>query len=171
MVTGSHLAPHYNGFKLCLGAENVWGETLQAIGQMAQGRDFTYGRGASQRTVNTRAYSQYVRDIARRVQVARRLKVVVDGGNGTSGIFAPRLLELWGQEVVGLYLEPDGRYPNHLPNPQDEPTSLSWVVLCASMAPIWAWPLMVTRIASAWWMSRDGSSLRIASWPCWPATY
>ncbi|MCS6834887.1 MAG: phosphomannomutase/phosphoglucomutase [Anaerolineae bacterium] len=119
MVTGSHLAPHYNGFKLCLGAENLWGEVLRVIGQMAQARDFTYGRGASERTVNTSAYSQYIRDIAARVQVARRLKVVVDAGNGTSGVFAPRLLELWGQEVIGLYLEPDGRYPNHLPNPQE----------------------------------------------------
>jgi phosphomannomutase/phosphoglucomutase len=120
MVTGSHLAPHYNGFKFSIGAENVWGEVLQSIGQIAQKRDFTYGRGASERIVNTSAYSHYTRDIAARVQVARRLKIVVDAGNGTGGIFAPRLLELWGQDVIGLHLEPDGRYPNHLPNPQEE---------------------------------------------------
>jgi len=120
MVTGSHLAPHYNGFKFSIGAENLWGEALQSIGQMAQAHDFTYGKGSSERIVNTSAYSHYTRDIAKRVQVARRLKVVVDAGNGTGGIFAPRLLELWGQDASGLYLEPDGHFPNHLPNPQDE---------------------------------------------------
>lgn len=119
MVTGSHLAPHYNGFKLSVGSENVWGDALQQIAQLALKRDFTYGEGMSSLTVNTSAYSHYIHDIAKRVTISRPLKVVLDAGNGTAGIFAPRLLELWGQQVTGIYLEPDGNYPNHLPNPQE----------------------------------------------------
>jgi phosphomannomutase / phosphoglucomutase len=118
MVTGSHLAPEYNGFKICVGARNVYDAGIQAIAKLIEDRQFAYSPGEI--AVNQSAYSQYVSDLAQRIQIPRRLKVVIDPGNGTGGLFAPRLLELWGQDVTGINLEPDGSYPNHQPDPSDE---------------------------------------------------
>jgi phosphomannomutase/phosphoglucomutase len=118
MVTGSHLAPHYNGFKISVGSVNVYDHALQTIAMMIADENLNYGAG--QKTVNQSAYSQYVHDIEKRIQIAKPLKVVIDPGNGTGGLFAPRLLELWGQDVTAIHLQPDGDYPNHPPNPQEE---------------------------------------------------
>lgn len=117
MITGSHLAPHYNGIKLSLGARNLYGEELQAIAHIIRHNEFAYGTGES--TINQSAYAQFVNDIASRVRVPKQFKVVIDAGNGTAGMFAKRLLEKWGQKVTGLFLEPNGHYPNHMPNPQE----------------------------------------------------
>lgn len=117
MVTGSHLAPHYNGVKLSVGSVNLYGDVLQAIAQHVRDGDYTQGSGAVT-TYDMRA--PYVQDIARRVPLARAFRVVIDAGNGTGGVFAQQLLQAWGQDVTGIYLESDGGFPNHLPNPQDE---------------------------------------------------
>lgn len=120
MVTGSHLAPEYNGFKICVGARNIYDAGIKIIARLIEGRDFAFAASAGAITVNQSAYSHYVSDLAHRLQIPRRLKVVIDPGNGTGGLFAPRLLELWGQQVIGIHLEPDGSYPNHQPDPSDE---------------------------------------------------
>lgn len=120
MVTGSHLAPHYNGFKLSLGAVNIYDEALQAILRLIQAKDYAFGTGDI--TQNQSAYAQFVNDIVGRLRLPKQLKVVIDAGNGTGGIFAKRILEKLGQKVTGLYLEPDGDFPNHAPNPQEEHT-------------------------------------------------
>ena len=117
MVTGSHLAPEYNGFKLAVGARNLYGPEIQEIRGLAMSSRLYYGEG--QMTVDDRAADKYLRDIQERVQMARPLRVVVDAGSGTGGLFAPALFSAWGHDVICLYCEPDGTYPHHQPDPQD----------------------------------------------------
>jgi phosphomannomutase/phosphoglucomutase len=120
MVTGSHLAPHYNGFKLSVGAVNVYGDALQGVRATLEAGNYAFGTGNL--TVNQAAYAQFVNDVVARLRLPKQFKVVIDAGNGTAGIFAKRILEKLGQKVIGLYLEPNGDYPNHAPNPQEEDT-------------------------------------------------
>lgn len=118
MVTGSHLPPDQNGFKLCIGNRTLYGQEIQAVRAVIEAREFFHGSG----DLNTygAAYSDYVRDLGARIPRSSPLRVVVDAGNGVGGLFAPRLLELWGHRLLDcLYCEPDGSYPNHPPNPQD----------------------------------------------------
>jgi phosphomannomutase / phosphoglucomutase len=117
MVTGSHLAPDQNGFKLSIGNRNLYGEQIDALREMINQQEFALGEGSSE--VDEHAYSAYIHDLEKRISMARGLKVVIDAGNGTGGLFAPRLFSLWGHEVLEcLYCEPDGNYPNHHPDPQ-----------------------------------------------------
>ena len=118
MVTASHLGPQHNGFKLCIGNRTIYGDSLQSLQAIIHRGAFFHGRG--ERKVEIGAYGQYTRDIAERIPMARALRVAVDAGNGTAGLFIPRLLQLWGHEIIPLYLEPDGDFPNHPANPQDE---------------------------------------------------
>lgn len=116
MVTGSHLPPEYNGFKMSLGGKTIFGSDIKLLHRLITNNQFIFGRGDS--TTNHSSYSQYVNDLQGRLKLEKRFKVVFDPGNGTAGIFIPRLLQLWGQDAVGINIEPDGTYPNHQPDPQ-----------------------------------------------------
>lgn len=117
MVTGSHLPPDQNGFKLSVGGRSLYGDQIQRLRQIIEGDQLAYGSGSV--AEDEAAYSSYVQDITGRLTMARALKVVLDAGNGTGGLFAPKLFQMWGHHVVEcLYCEPDGRYPNHQPDPQ-----------------------------------------------------
>ena len=116
MVTGSHLAPDQNGFKLCVGARNIWGDGIQALLTLIEQDDFNGGYQVV--TVKDSPLVDYIVDIVPRLRMARSLRVVVDGGNGTGGAFGPRLLKAWGHHVTELFCELDGSYPNHQPDPQ-----------------------------------------------------
>lgn len=119
MVTGSHLPPDQNGFKLCIGGQTLYGETIQIVHKLIENGRLYSGDGKL--TVDNGVYSRYINDLAGRIPATRPLKVVIDAGNGIGGVFAPKLVERWGHEVIGkLYIEPDGHYPNHQPNPQEE---------------------------------------------------
>lgn len=118
MVTGSHLSPDQNGFKLCVGSKNLFGSQLQAIRNFIESGDLTYGDGSV--SSDWSAYLKYIEDITTRIPMVRPLKVVVDAGNGVAGLFVQRLLKTWGHEVVDcLYCDPDGSFPNHPANPQE----------------------------------------------------
>lgn len=118
MVTGSHLAPHYNGFKLAVGAVNIYDQDIRTIAAMVALDDFEAGVG--QITPLDDAIAQFQDDLQARVTLTRSFSIVVDAGNGTAGLTAPGLLERWGQtQVTGLFLKPDGTFPNHAPNPQE----------------------------------------------------
>lgn len=118
MVTGSHLSPDQNGFKLSVGARNIFGDGLQALRQMIETHDLAAGAGAVETDAD--AARRYVADLAQRVPAGQPLSVVVDAGNGTGGLFAPALLARWGHTMLDcLFCEPDGRYPNHQPDPQE----------------------------------------------------
>ncbi|HEY6985247.1 MAG TPA: phosphomannomutase/phosphoglucomutase, partial [Rhodanobacteraceae bacterium] len=115
-VTGSHNPPDYNGFKIVLGGETLSEDSIQALyGRIAEHR-FVDGAGALQVMDIT---DDYVSRIANDIQVERKLKVVVDCGNGIPGAIAPRVIEAIGCEVEPLYCEVDGTFPNHHPDPSD----------------------------------------------------
>jgi phosphomannomutase/phosphoglucomutase len=120
MVTGSHLAPDQNGFKLSVGNRNLYGDQLQTLREMIERGELKQAYGDSHLESDNDARSTYLSDLVSRINMARSLKVVIDAGNGTGGLFAPEFIRLWGHEVLAcLYCEPDGSYPNHQPDPQD----------------------------------------------------
>ncbi|HEY9253240.1 MAG TPA: phosphomannomutase/phosphoglucomutase [Stenotrophomonas sp.] len=125
-VTGSHNPPDYNGFKIVVGGETLAGDAITELYQrIAEGRLHTAGEpgGLSQRDVS----DDYIQRIADDVQLDRPLKVVADAGNGVAGEIAPRLLEAIGAEVIPLYCDVDGTFPNHHPDPS-EPHNLEDLV-------------------------------------------
>jgi phosphomannomutase / phosphoglucomutase len=121
MVTGSHNPPEYNGFKLSVGKETIFGSDIQRIKGIIgrQAGDAYQGKG---RVEKHDIVSSYIKSMEERFSYLSgkeygKVKVVVDAGNGTGGIAAPRILEAMGCEVIPLYCEPDGRFPNHHPDP------------------------------------------------------
>ena len=113
-VTGSHNPAEYNGLKTIIDGRPLWGEGIQALGERIRTADLVEGRGSEQRCEVLAAYqARIVEDVA----LARRLRVVVDAGNGIAGAVAPAVLEAIGAEVVPLHCEVDGRFPNHHPDP------------------------------------------------------
>lgn len=126
MVTGSHNPPDYNGFKIVLGGQTLFGERITELyRRLEQGR-LVSGRG----DVTSHAIaSQYVERISSDIQLEKPIKVVADCGNGIAGAIAPRLLEAIGADVIPLYAEVDGTFPNHHPDPGD-PATLEDLRLC-----------------------------------------
>jgi phosphomannomutase/phosphoglucomutase len=115
-VTGSHNPPDYNGFKIVLGGETLSEDAIQALyARIAESR-FVDGAGGPQMLDITQ---EYLQRITNDIQVERKLKVVVDCGNGIPGAIAPRVIEGIGCEVEPLYCDVDGTFPNHHPDPSD----------------------------------------------------
>ena len=116
-ITGSHNPVEYNGVKMVHpGAAPLTEEEIQSLRTMIEVGDFEAGRG----TLTTRSpRAEYLDTVARLVRPARPLKVVVDAGNGVAGPWAPDVLRRLGCEVLELYCESDGTFPNHLPDPED----------------------------------------------------
>ena len=116
MVTGSHNPPDYNGFKIVLGGETLSGDAIAALhARLAEG-NLESGEG---QITQQRITVQYIERIGTDIQLEKPLKVVADCGNGIAGAVAPRLLEAIGAEVIPLYAEVDGTFPNHHPDPSD----------------------------------------------------
>ena len=114
MLTGSHNPADYNGIKMVLGDETLAGEAIQALKTRIANNDFTQGSGQYQTNPLS---NQYIQRVAQDIKLARPLKVVIDSGNGVAGALAPKLFRTLGCEVVELYSEVDGRFPNHHPDP------------------------------------------------------
>src|SRR5881397_897143 len=117
-ITGSHNPIEYNGVKMVHpGAVPLSEEEIQALRTMAERGDYESGAGE---LTQQSPRDDYFETIAGMVRPARRLRVVVDAGNGVAGLYAPALLRRIGCDVVELYCESDGSFPNHLPDPEDE---------------------------------------------------
>jgi phosphomannomutase/phosphoglucomutase len=116
MITGSHNAAEYNGFKLGVGNSTIFGEKIQELREIIERRDFVTGgaRGTATSRPVTPDYREFILD---HFKFTRRFKVVVDGGNGCGGVVAAPLMRELGLDVEGLNLEMDGRFPNHHPDP------------------------------------------------------
>lgn len=118
MVTGSHLKTVYNGIKMAYGKLALADQQIQALLALIQSDDFEQGEGQLLKDYDM--VEKHLQTIKGKVSMgSRRLKVVVDAGNGLSGMYVPPLMEDLGVEVVCLFCEPDGTFPNHLPNPED----------------------------------------------------
>lgn len=114
MVTGSHNPANYNGLKIMLAGETLSGDAIQKLLQRIRTGDFASGHGNQSSEDVRRAYlDRIVGDIA----VAAPLKVVLDAGNGIAGELGPLLIEELGCEVIQLYCDVDGNFPNHHPDP------------------------------------------------------
>jgi phosphomannomutase/phosphoglucomutase len=118
MVTGSHNPPEYNGLKLGVGGTTFHGEQVQELRRRVDAGGFARGEGRVRRHDVVPAYQDAVR--ARLRLGARKLRVVVDAGNGTGGVIANPLFRSLGIDVVPLFEEMDGRFPNHHPDPTVE---------------------------------------------------
>jgi phosphomannomutase/phosphoglucomutase len=118
MITGSHNPPEYNGLKVGVGKTTLYGAAIQELRELAESGPFASGRGTA---TPHDIVSPYRDDVAGRLRLGRRrLKVVVDAGNGTGGAVAVPLFQRLGLEVVPLFAEMDGRFPNHHPDPTVE---------------------------------------------------
>lgn len=115
MITGSHNPSDNNGFKVCLGKSTIYGEQIQAIRDIAQSGVFETGSG---RTEQHSVLPLYHELLTAGVHMGpRRLKVIVDGGNGVGGFVGVPLYRALGCEVIELFCDPDSRFPNHHPDP------------------------------------------------------
>ena len=114
MLTGSHNPSNYNGFKIVIAGDTLANEQIQALHTRLKTNDLTSGEGSiTQVDILPRYYEEITRDI----KLAKRLKVVVDCGNGAAGVIAPQLIEALNCEVIPLFCEVDGNFPNHHPDP------------------------------------------------------
>jgi len=114
MITGSHNPPEHNGFKMMSGEDTLYGKTIQALYAIVRKGVFPRGEG---RVASLDVVSEYQDYVARNVRFSRPVKVVIDAGNGTGGAVAVPLLRKMGADVVDIFCEPDGRFPNHHPDP------------------------------------------------------
>lgn len=117
-ITASHNPKEYNGVKLVAkNAHSICGDELQTILKLCEEENFTVGKGElTQREI----FADYIRYVKSVIKKGKPLKIVVDAGNGITGIFAPRLLRELGHEVIELHCELDGTFPNHEANPESE---------------------------------------------------
>ncbi|MBK8509678.1 MAG: phosphomannomutase/phosphoglucomutase [Candidatus Competibacter sp.] len=114
MVTGSHNPPQYNGLKIVIDKIALHGEVIRDLRRRIETGDLRHGQGR-ERAADIR--DDYVRRLGEALQLSRPCKVVVDCGNAIATETAPRLFRALGCEVVELYCEVDGRFPNHHPDP------------------------------------------------------
>lgn len=126
MVTGSHNPPEFNGFKICVGPDTIYGGEIQKLREIIERDDFRTGTGRARSVDVSRPYLDYIHD---NVKILPGLRVVLDGGNGVGGHFARPLFERYGCDLISLYEEMDGRFPNHHPDPT-VPDNLRDLIIC-----------------------------------------
>jgi phosphomannomutase/phosphoglucomutase len=114
MVTGSHNPPEFNGFKVSVGKSTIFGEEIQRLRELIEKGEFSSGEGSLSTDNVIRPYQDHIR---KNIELRKKLKVVIDAGNGTAGIAAGPLLRDLGCEVEELYCEVNGHFPNHFPDP------------------------------------------------------
>jgi phosphomannomutase/phosphoglucomutase len=114
MVTGSHNPPDYNGFKMMVAGETLAAETIQDLRRLIEKGEFSQGKG---KVESADVSGPYIDRIASDVKLARPMTIAIDCGNGSPGAFAPKLYRRLGCEVIELFCEVDGTFPNHHPDP------------------------------------------------------
>jgi phosphomannomutase/phosphoglucomutase len=113
-VSGSHNPPEYNGLKMVVAGETLYGDDIHALRTRIERGDLKSGRG---KRAEANVLDAYVERIVGDVKLARPMRIAIDCGNGVAGMLAPRLFRQLGCEVTELYCEVDGRFPNHHPDP------------------------------------------------------
>ncbi|MFW5426234.1 MAG: phosphomannomutase/phosphoglucomutase [Methylophagaceae bacterium] len=124
MVTGSHNPANYNGLKIVMAGKALLGDELKAIHQRIASNKLRKGQGSRQ---DMDVIDEYINRITTDIKLPRAMKVVVDCGNGVAGVVAPKLFKALGCEVVELYCDVDGDFPNHHPDPS-QPDNLQALI-------------------------------------------
>ena len=114
-VTGSHNPADYNGFKMVLAGRAIYGDEIQGLRKTMEAESWQLREGG--KISNLNVYAPYRGRIVGDIKLARRMKIVVDSGNGVAGASAPAILRALGCDVIELYSEVDGTFPNHHPDP------------------------------------------------------
>ena len=130
MVTGSHNPPEYNGLKMVVAVDAIYGERIQALYRRIVERNFATGAGAYSTHDITDAYiARIAGDVKIDARLKAPMKIAVDCGNGVAGAFAPALYRKMGCDVTELFCEVDGNFPNHHPDPA-HPENLQDLIRC-----------------------------------------
>ena len=117
-VTGSHNPRDYNGFKMVLAGKAIYGQDIQALRRTMEEESWTLAQpGQLGQVRQVDVFADYCQRIASDVKLARPLKIVIDSGNGIAGASAPAVFRALGCEVMELFSEVDGNFPNHHPDP------------------------------------------------------
>ncbi len=116
MITGSHNAAEYNGFKMCVGKEALYGANIQRVREIFDNEQFAIGKGTVIEQTIIPEYLAFLKEQFSSVR-ADGLRVVIDCGNGAASLVAKDALEQLGCQVTGMYCELDGHFPNHHPDP------------------------------------------------------
>jgi phosphomannomutase/phosphoglucomutase len=118
MITGSHNPPDHNGFKICLGKAALFGSQIQEIREIAEAGEFVEGTGTFSEEGHLNAYCL---DVVSNIKMGeRKLKVVIDSGNGMGAVTAVPIYQVLGVDLIELYSKPDSTFPNHHPDPTVE---------------------------------------------------
>jgi phosphomannomutase len=123
-VTGSHNPKDYNGFKMVLAGRAIYGDEIQGLSRRIQAEDYARGEG---RSATMDIGPEYGHRVTSDCRLVRPMKIVVDSGNGIPGASAPGILRALGCQVVELYSEVDGDFPNHHPDPS-KPENLAELI-------------------------------------------
>jgi phosphomannomutase / phosphoglucomutase len=115
MITGSHNPPEYNGFKVMVGKETLYGETIQEIRRIIESGEFPPDAAGGERRYDI--VPEYMDYVTSNIKLARPLKVVLDAGNGTGGVVAAPIFRKLGCDVTELFCDMNGLFPNHHPDP------------------------------------------------------
>ncbi len=114
MVTGSHNPPDFNGFKICVGPDTIYGAEIQELRRIMESKKYVKGTGMNRMEQVASQYQDY---LFQNVRINSDLSIVVDGGNGTGGLFALPIFQRFGCRVTDIFCDPDGHFPNHFPDP------------------------------------------------------
>ncbi|MFA5322855.1 MAG: phosphomannomutase/phosphoglucomutase, partial [Smithella sp.] len=117
MITGSHNPPEFNGFKICIGHSTIYGDQIQELRKIMETGKYSRGSSSSKFKDISKNYENH---LFKNIKINKKIKLIVDGGNGVGGHFALPLLKRFGCEVTPVYCEPDGNFPHHFPDPTVE---------------------------------------------------
>lgn len=114
MITASHNPKEFGGFKICRNKTTIYGKEIQALKDIVNGGNYTSGKG---RIEKQDVIPVYINSLLEHIKIRKGLKIVIDTGNGTCGPIVDEIMKRIGVDYHILYKEPDGNFPNHLPDP------------------------------------------------------